>query len=62
MMRYDKSKSEQKDMQVSQMEVMWPNWNKQQILGRKLCSQEPQARITSPCKYFFFLFLPKLLA
>lgn len=56
MMRYEKSKSEQKDMQVSPLEVMWPNWNKQQILGRKLCSQEPQAHITSPCKYFFSFF------
>lgn len=43
------------------LEVMWSNWNKQEILGWEWYNQEPQAQITSP---FFplLLFLPKLLA
>lgn len=64
MMWYEKSKSEQRNASFP-LEVMWPKWNKQQILGRKWCSQEPQAHVTSPFKtflFFFFLFLPKLLA
>ncbi len=52
-MRYEKA-SQNKEMQVSPLEVMWPNWNKQQILGWKWCSQEPQAHITSPFKHFYF--------
>lgn len=35
---------------------MLPNWNKQQILGWKWCSQESQAHITSPFKHFYIFF------
>lgn len=48
-----KSKSEQRNASFP-LEVMWPKWNKQQILGQKWCSQEPQAHITSPFKHFYF--------
>lgn len=46
-----KSKPEQTSFPL---EVMWSKWNKQQILGWKWCSQEPQAHITSPFKHFLF--------
>lgn len=55
-----KSKSERRNA-IFPLEVMWPEWNKQQILGWKWCSQEPKAYITSPSKHFiFFLFFPPL--